>query len=100
LLHILFLLPYYQGYNMEFITTIEDFSKIVGIHCIPKDTKIRVIIDNIETMSKNIELREISQEEQRRLLNLMPCEYDTEASEELITIIEKAHINTDTLHLE
>jgi hypothetical protein len=85
---------------MEFITTIEDFSKIIGIHSIAKDTKIRVIIDNTETMSEDIKLKEISQEEQRRLLDLMPGEYDTEASEELITIIEKAHTNTDTLNLE
>jgi hypothetical protein len=85
---------------MEFITSVKDFSNKIKTFSISENTNIRVIIDNSEATEEDILLKKISREEQRRLLNLIPNEYQTGASKELITIIENSHTNTDVLNLE
>lgn len=78
---------------MEIVTRVRDFSEKIKYHRIPPDTYIRVIIDKSE------ELPIISHEEQKRILNLIPKDYQSGASEELIKIIGESHMNTETLEL-
>jgi hypothetical protein len=90
---------------MEIITRVKDFPEKIRRHHISPDTYIRVIIDNHDTRLKdiyedNLLLPIIRPEEQRRLLNCIPSEYQPGASEELIKIIEESRINTDSLNLE
>ena len=51
--------------------------------------------DNRVNENKNVPV--ITPEEQRRLLDLLPPNDDSDASEELIHIIETSHINTETI---
>jgi hypothetical protein len=90
---------------MEIITTVKEFPEKIRSHHISPDTYIRVIIDNHNTRPKDINednllLPIMRPEEQRRLLNSIPGEYQPGASEELIKIIEESRINTDNLSLE
>ena len=91
--------------KMEIITTVKDFPEKIRSHHIPPDTYIRVIIDNHETNPKDITeddllLPVIKPEEQKRLLDFIPGEYQQGASEELIKIIEESRTNTDSLNLD
>ena len=89
---------------MELRTTVKDFAEKIR-NFLPPDIYIRVIIDNYDNkkiadiVRENI-LTTITHEEQRRLLNLMPDEYQPEGSEEIIKIIEASHLNTDIVNLE
>jgi len=90
---------------MEIITTVKDFPEKIRSHHISPDTYIRVIIDNHDTKPKHsfeysLSLPTMKPEEQRRLLDFIPAEYQPGASEELITIIEKSRTNTETLNLD
>ena len=89
---------------MELITTVRDFVKEVTYRHLAPETHIRVIIDEPEiTSTKNAKdeaiLPIMTPEEQVRLLNLLPNDYDSDASEELIHIIETSHTNTDIIEL-
>lgn len=89
---------------MELITTVRDFVEEMKHRHISLETHIRVIIDEPKTtttpMMKDDCIAPImTQEEQIRLLNLLPNDYDPEASEELIYIIETSHTNNDILDL-
>lgn len=89
---------------MELITTIRDFVKEVRYRHLAPETHIRIIIDEPEIAStENVKVEAIlpimTPEEQVRLLNLLPNDYDPDASEELIHIIETSHTNTDTIEL-
>jgi hypothetical protein len=91
--------------KMEIITTVKDFPEKIRSHHISPDTYIRVIIDNHDTKPKditedNLLLPTMKPEEQRRLLNFIPDEYQPGASEELIKIIEESRTNTDSLNLD
>ena len=81
------------GSKMEIVTRVRDFSEKIKYHRIPPETYIRVIIDKSE------ELPIISHEEQKRILNLIPKEYEPGASEELTKIIGESHMNTETPEL-
>jgi hypothetical protein len=90
---------------MEIVTTVKDFPEKIKSHHISPDTYIRVIIDNRDARLKdvnedNLELPIMKPEEQRRLLNFIPGDYQPGASEELIKIIEESRVNTDRLSLE
>lgn len=89
---------------MEVRTMVRDFVNEMTVHHISSDTWVRVIIDeppsrrepaSAEIMSVPF----ITCTEQRQRLNRLPHEYDPHASDELITIIEASHTNTDTLEL-
>lgn len=84
---------------MEIMTTVRDFSEKMKYFHIPPDTYIRVIIDHSErkTSNEKMVLPMITHEEQKRILNLIPKEYDPGASEELTKIIGESHVNTETL---
>ena len=89
---------------MEIITRVKDFPGKIRSHHISPDTYIRVIIDNQDTNTEDITgdntlLPIMKPKEQRRLLNFIPNEYQQEASEELIKIIEESRINTDNLNI-
>lgn len=89
---------------MELITTVRDFFKEVTYRHLAPETPIRVIIDEPEITSTEDAKDEsilpiMTSEEQVRLLNLLPNDYDSDASEELIHIIEASHTNTDTIEL-
>ena len=89
---------------MELLTTVRDFMKEVRYHQIAPDTHIRIIIYDSKTGWEPIHpsynmVPVISPEEQRRQLNLIPTDYDPDASKELIRLIETSHLNTDTLEL-
>ena len=86
-----------RGGKMEIITRVRDFSEKIKYHRIPPDTYIRVIIDKSEKKSGNEKmlLPIITREEQKRILNLIPKEYEPGASEELRKIIGNSHMNTD-----
>jgi hypothetical protein len=83
---------------MEIITRVRDFSEKIKYHRIPADTYIRVIIDKSEkkTGNKKTPLPIITHEEQKRILNLIPKEYEPGASEELTKIIGESHMDTET----
>lgn len=86
---------------MELITTVRDFFKEVTNRHLAPETHIRVIIDEPEITSTENGKDEailpiMTPEEQVRLLNLLPNDYDPDASEELIRIIGTSHTNTDT----
>ena len=89
---------------MEIKTTVRDFSKNIKQYHLQPGTYIRVIVNDRTGESANAaeknKLPAITPEEQRRLLNLIQSEYQPDASEELIEVIEKSHINTDSLNLE
>jgi len=89
---------------MEIRTTLKDFSEKIKYYHFPPETYLRVIIDTdikIENSAlKNEVLPSITPEEQRYFLNLIPGEYHSNASEELINIIEHSNMNTDMLNLE
>lgn len=78
---------------MEIITRVRDFSEKIKYHRIPPDTYIRVIIDKSEALPI------VSHEEQKRILNLIPKEYEPGASEELTKIIGESRMNTETPEL-
>ncbi len=82
---------------MEIITRVRDFPEKIKYHRIPPDTYIRVIIDKAEkkTGNERMLLPIITHEEQKRILNLIPKEYEPGASEELTKIIGECHVNTD-----
>ncbi len=88
---------------MELITTVQDFIKEATYRHLAPETHIRVIIDEPEILSENAKdeaiLPIMTPEEQVRLLNLLPNDYDPDASEELIHIIETSHTNTDIIEL-
>jgi len=88
---------------MEIKTTVSKFYENVKHYHLQPDTHIRVIVSdpdaNPAKAAENNRLPAITPEEQRRLLDLIPSEYQSEASEELIGIVEKSRINTDTLNL-
>ncbi|HDL89388.1 MAG TPA: hypothetical protein ENG14_00615 [Thermodesulforhabdus norvegica] len=86
---------------MEIITRVRDFSEKIKYHRIPPDTYIRVIIDKAEkkTGNERMLLPIITHEEQKRILNLIPKEYEPGASEELTKIIGESHVNTETPEL-
>ncbi len=83
---------------MEIITRVRDFPEKIKYHRIPPDTYIRVIIDKSEkkTGNERMLLPIITHEEQKRILNLIPKEYEPGASEELTKIIGESHVNTET----
>ena len=86
---------------MEIITRVRDFSEKIKYHRIPPDTYIRVIIDKYEkeTDGQRMLLPIITHEEQKRILNLIPKEYEPGASEELTKIIGESRMNTETPEL-
>jgi len=86
---------------MEIITRVRDFPEKIKYHRIPPDTYIRVIIDKAEkeTGNERMLLPIITHEEQKRILNLIPKEYEPGASEELTKIIGESHVNTETPEL-
>jgi hypothetical protein len=89
---------------MEIITTVKDFPVKIGSHHISPDTYIRVIIDDHDSKLGDIKgdtllLPLIRPEEQRRLLNSIPDQYQPGASQELIKIIEESRVNADSLNL-
>ena len=81
---------------MELITTVRDFVKEVTSRHLAPETHIRVIIDELDitstekTKDKAI-LPSMTPEDQVSLLNLLPNDYDPDASEELIHIIETSY---------
>ena len=83
---------------MEIITTVRDFPEKIKVHDISPDTFIRVIINKAgkKDGSGKILLQIITHEEQKRMLDLIPKEYEPGASEELVKIIGESHVNTDT----
>jgi hypothetical protein len=84
------------GSKMEIVTRVRDFSEKIKYHRIPPDTYVRVIIDRSEKNSGNERMLPIiSHEEQKRILNLIPKEYEPGASEELTKIISEARMNTE-----
>jgi len=91
---------------MEIRTTVSDFYEQIKYHHIPPNTCIQVIINEFELVRKENKKNEsspllpvITPEEQRYRLNLMPNGYYSDASEELIKIIEESHVNTDSFRL-
>jgi len=89
---------------MEIISTVKDFPVKIVSHHISPDTYIRVIIDDHDSKLGDIKgdtllLPLIRPEEQRRLLNSIPDQYQPGASKELIKIIEESRVNTDSLNL-
>ncbi len=81
---------------MEIVTRVRDFSEKIKSHRIPPDTYVRVIIDRPENKTGNGRmLPVISHDEQKRILNLIPKEYEPSASEELTKIIGESRINTE-----
>ncbi|MGD2088282.1 MAG: hypothetical protein PVH61_19040 [Candidatus Aminicenantes bacterium] len=90
---------------MEIITTVKDFPEKIRSHHIPPETCIRVIIDNHDTepnhtIEDSLSVPTMKPEEQRRLLDFIPGEYQPGASEELIKIIEESRTNTESLSLD
>ncbi len=89
---------------MEIKTTVREFSKNIKQYHLQPDTYIRVIVNDLTGESINVaesnKLPAITPEEQRRLLNLIQSEYQPDASEEMVGIIERSHTNTDSLNLE
>ncbi len=84
---------------MEFLTTVQNFAHDIQDHHLAPETHIRVIIYESKTgweqvSSTYIMLPIITPEEQRRRLQFIPHNYDPEASEELIHLIEQSHMNT------
>lgn len=88
---------------MEIITTVAEFTKQMEALRLPPNTSIRVTVDSGIQQTKEVEegvvLPKITPEEQRRLLNAIPKEYQEGASEELIEIIENSRVNTETVEL-
>jgi len=89
---------------MEIRTTLKDFSEKMKYYHFPPETYLRVIIDTDIKMKnragKNEVLPFITPEKQRYFLNLITSEYHSDASQELVKIIEHSRINTDMLNLE
>lgn len=85
---------------MEIYTRVRDLPEQIKYHRLPPDTYIRVIIDSHESKDYNGKvLQKITHEEQKRILSLIPDEYDPGASEELTNIIGKSHVNTGFIDL-
>ena len=87
---------------MEIITKVRDFPDKIKHYRIPPETRIRVIITDTKTSKvsgEGVPLPIITQEEQRRRLNLMSKRYEPGASEELTEIIGKSRMNTDSPEL-
>lgn len=89
---------------MEIITeTVAEFAKQVEKLRLPLNTSIRANVDSDIQQSMEVEegvvLTNITPEEQRRLLNAMPKEYQEGGSEELKEIIENSRANTETVEL-
>lgn len=85
--------------TMELLTTVKNFAKDIQYHHLAPETHIRVIIYESRTgweqvYPARILLPIITPEEQRRRLQLIPRDYDPEASEELIHLIDRSHTNT------
>lgn len=80
---------------MELLTTVQNFAKDIQYHHLAPETHIRVIIYDSKTGWEQMSPAHIiTPEEQRRMLQLIPHDYDPEASEELIHLIEQSHTNT------
>lgn len=89
---------------MEVRTTVRNFANEMTAHHISFDTRIRVIIDDSQIRRepepyKMSSVPSITPTAQRQRLNCLPHEYDPDASEELIAVIEAAHLNTDQIEL-
>lgn len=85
---------------MELLTTVQNFVNDVRSRHLAPETHIRVIIYDSKTgreqvSSKHLMLPVMTPEEQRRRLHLIPRDYETGASQELINLIEKSHTNTN-----
>lgn len=84
---------------MEIRTTLKDFSEKIKYYHLPPETYLRVIIDTVseikDSAGKNKDLPVITPEEQRHFLNLISDEYYSDASQEVINIIENSHMNTE-----
>uniref|UniRef100_UPI004056AEBD hypothetical protein n=1 Tax=Candidatus Electronema sp. TaxID=2698783 RepID=UPI004056AEBD len=82
---------------MEIITRVRDFSEKIKSYRIPQNSYVRVIIDRAEIgdPEKKFFLPIITHEEQKRILNLLPKQYEPGASEKLEKIIRESHLNTD-----
>ncbi|MBF0202754.1 MAG: hypothetical protein HQK67_00240 [Desulfamplus sp.] len=89
---------------MEIRTTLKDFSDNIKYFHFPPETYLRIIIDTEMKEKKSGGRKEllpsITREQQRHFLNLIPNEYHSDASEELVKIIEHSHTNTDMLNLK
>ncbi len=90
---------------MEVRTTVRNFADEMTAHHISFDTRIRVIIDDPQIRRESVPPHSspgtpsMTPYEQRQRLNTLPHEYDPQASDELIAIIEISHLNTDLLEL-
>jgi hypothetical protein len=89
---------------MELMTTVKDFAREASYRHLAPETHIRVIIDERDVMTairmdENADFPVITPEEQVRLLNRLPHDYDPHASEELIHLIETSHTDTATIEL-
>ena len=85
---------------MELRTTVRNFARDILYHHISSNTRIRVIIDEPQALSETVPNEKISvphitPTEQRRRLNGLPQGYDPHASDELISLIESSHVNTE-----
>lgn len=89
---------------MEIRTTLRDFSENIKYFNFPPETYLRIIIDTEIRVKNSAERNEslplITQEQQQYYLNLIPIDYYSDASEELVKIIEHSHINTDIPNLK
>jgi hypothetical protein len=84
---------------MEIRTTVKDFSEKIKSYHFPPETCLHIIIDadvNVKNdTGKCGMLPFTTPEKQRYLLDLIPGEYYSDASSELVAIIESSHLNTD-----
>lgn len=89
---------------MEVQTTVRNFVSDMTAYHISSDTRIRVIIDEPpfrreSARTETFSVPSLTPTDQRQRLNDLPREYDPDASDELIAIIEASHLNTDVLEL-
>jgi len=78
---------------MELRTTVRNFVNEMTYHHISFDTHIRVIIDEALIPREHVpyemfSLPSITPTEQRQRLNCLPYDYDPQASDELITLLD------------
>ncbi len=85
---------------MELLTTVRDFvNDVQSCHLAP-ETHVRVIFYGAKTgweqvSSTHLMLPVMTPKEQRRRLRLIPRDYEPGASQELISLIEQSHTNTN-----
>lgn len=89
---------------MELQTTVRNFVNVIAAHHIASDMRIRVIIEDPQQWRESIawesfSVPSITRAEQQQSLNSLPRDYDPFASDELITIIEMSHTNTELLEI-